>query len=310
MHLRPVAPPAPRSKTTRHRRGARSVLARLLLLLIATGVALAFSGVVFEIYLRGAGATRFPALSMLYDCYETAGPGQVRIAPNYRGSITVEGRRLRVETNERGMRGPSVIARQPGERRILVLGDSFAFGHGVEAEEAFPALLQQQLGNADQGREQQPIRVFNAGVPGAGHEDQLITLRRHLDLEPDVIVSCIYTGNDFDGDFFGPKVARSGYWFGANANRLLDHNLRARLALRSRAVLVLDQWVNQHVPSLGQDRSVMLPTPGELASTARFQRPRTEGLFMDERRPTPVVGEVLDRVEQTMLRIGRLAPNA
>src|SRR6185295_777242 len=64
-----------------------------------------------------------------------------------------------VHVNRFGLRGPEISAAPaPGVTRVLVLGDSVVFGHGLAAEDAMPAVLQQRL---DGGFE-----VLNAGVSG------------------------------------------------------------------------------------------------------------------------------------------------
>jgi acyl-CoA thioesterase I len=52
-------------------------------------------------------------------------------------------------------------ARDEEKPRLVVLGDSIAAGHGLEPEEAFPALLQQKV-----DQEKWPFLVVNAGVSG------------------------------------------------------------------------------------------------------------------------------------------------
>ena len=74
----------------------------------------------------------------------------------------VEGRPVVVETNEDGFRtGYSRRAFLAHGQRVAVLGDSFTFGAGVNADDAFPARLERRLrarpGSAD-------AAVLNAGV--------------------------------------------------------------------------------------------------------------------------------------------------
>src|SRR5262245_266246 len=45
-----------------------------------------------------------------------------------------------------GYRGPIARAKQPGERRVVMLGGSAAFGYGVSWAEAIPAQLQTKIG--------------------------------------------------------------------------------------------------------------------------------------------------------------------
>jgi lysophospholipase L1-like esterase len=62
----------------------------------------------------------------------------------------------RITVNRMGLRGPLPDLTVP--RRILILGDSFAFGYGVQDDESFPALLQARLGAS--------AAVVNAGHSG------------------------------------------------------------------------------------------------------------------------------------------------
>ena len=54
--------------------------------------------------------------------------------------------------NIRGYRGPVAAAKQPGERRLVMLGGSVTFGYGVRANETIPYYLQQQLNSAEPSR--------------------------------------------------------------------------------------------------------------------------------------------------------------
>jgi hypothetical protein len=75
--------------------------------------------------------------------------------------------------------------------RILGLGDSFAFGLGVKAEETFLRRLEAMQGW--EGR----IWTVNTGIPGYGPGHELICLMKHFSaLMPDIVVMAIYTGND------------------------------------------------------------------------------------------------------------------
>jgi hypothetical protein len=92
---------------------------------------------------------------------------------------------VQVAVNSLGLRGPEQAARKPpGVRRILVLGDSFAFGFGVEEKETFARALERRL------RESRPAtEVLNAGVPGWSADHHLVYLReRGFALEPDLVL--------------------------------------------------------------------------------------------------------------------------
>jgi hypothetical protein len=263
---------------------------RLLLLLGALALAL----VAAECWLRRYGDPHFPGLETVYPFYEDDGQGSVQPVASWRGTHVVQGRRVTIELND-GLRGPPFPRKAPGEFRVLFLGDSFPFGHGVEAHEAFPALAAERLAAA-LGRS---VVAGNAGIPGATFGEQLHALRRHrVRFEPDLVVSCFYTGNDFDGDFAGPKVAIDGYWFFTQAARLLQSSFRARLALNLRLWFLLEQQLG--ATPLRMDRSAALPTPDEVARFAGFPARRDEGLYMDAIAPHPITHPVLDRLESTL----------
>jgi lysophospholipase L1-like esterase len=61
----------------------------------------------------------------------------------------------------------------PGVTRVLLLGDSFTFGQGVDYEQAWPVLAEQEL-------ERQGLKVdlVKAGMQGADTRSELILLRR------------------------------------------------------------------------------------------------------------------------------------
>ncbi len=58
---------------------------------------------------------------------------------------------------------------------IVVVGDSFAYGDGVNPEHAFPAFLERQLRS-----QQLPVTINNAGVPGYGFDQEFLYLKNHL----------------------------------------------------------------------------------------------------------------------------------
>jgi len=85
-------------------------------------------------------------------------------------------------------------SRKPGDAfRIVALGDSFAFGV-VGYERNFLTLLETEL-SARIGRR---VEVANLGIPGMQPQEYLqILLDDGLGLHPDLVLLCLYTGNDF-----------------------------------------------------------------------------------------------------------------
>lgn len=100
--------------------------------------------------------------------------------------------KMLVKTNSLGLRED----REFGDKqalRILVLGDSFVFGLGVQRSETFEAVLEQRL-STQLG---QAVEVINAGVPGYGTCHERLVLEDLLPkLQPDLVLLCFYAGND------------------------------------------------------------------------------------------------------------------
>jgi hypothetical protein len=92
------------------------------------------------------------------------------------------------------------------EARVLVLGDSFAEGLGVDADARFSSLLVDRLRALWPGRR---VRVVNAGQIGTAPADYMDNLADFgVALRPAAVVITVYAGNDF---FSGAALAR---WHG------------------------------------------------------------------------------------------------
>lgn len=100
----------------------------------------------------------------------------------------------RVRINALGLRGPEVAAKQPGEARVLVLGDSLAYGQGVGDEHTMPAALERSLTRRQPGRK---WSVVNAGHRAYDTRQELALLEElGPGIAPDVVVLCWYW-NDY-----------------------------------------------------------------------------------------------------------------
>jgi lysophospholipase L1-like esterase len=108
-----------------------------------------------------------------------------RLAPGI--SLRMKGPEYDVEvaTNSLGMRDDEPVPKKG--RRVLLLGDSFAMGYGVERGRLFADLLEKQL----------EVDVVNAGTGGYEIVQQPRVLAEHgPQLKPDLVVYALYLGND------------------------------------------------------------------------------------------------------------------
>jgi len=171
-------------KTTRARRWRPKRLAALLLIVLGCiGIA--------EILVRAFWPQpAFYASPGLYVIDPKVGH---RMKPGLRGVLgNFAEFTTQVRINQLGIRGPEIGPRQPGVRRLLVLGDSFTFGMGVEEKDAFPAQLAAEL-----SRRGVPAEGINAGIGGYGVPDEVRWFEQYgREVHPDVIVLGIFTGND------------------------------------------------------------------------------------------------------------------
>lgn len=95
--------------------------------------------------------------------------------------------------NSRGLRGRECpVEKPPGTFRVLVLGDSFAWGYGVGDDEVFSEVLNRLLRESG-GR----CEVINTGVSGWGTDQEYLYLvNEGFDYSPDVVVLAVYLAND------------------------------------------------------------------------------------------------------------------
>jgi hypothetical protein len=108
----------------------------------------------------------------------------------------VGARRAYRQQNAAGYRDvPRVPAKPPGVRRVVSLGDSFAWGAGVERDDAYPQRLERAL-RRTRGEEWE---VVNLARPGMRTVDQADVLRREgFAYAPDVVLVG-YVLNDSEG---------------------------------------------------------------------------------------------------------------
>ncbi len=124
-----------------------------------------------------------------------------RNAPNT--TTTTFGQPMTV--NSRGLRGREhPLKKPPGTSRILVLGDSFAWGYGVADDEVFTTVVEQELRGLTSNWE-----VINTGVSGWGTtQEYLYLMDEGFGYSPDIVVLAMFLGNDLANNSTSPEYGR------------------------------------------------------------------------------------------------------
>jgi hypothetical protein len=220
----------------------------------------------------------------------TGAPGVDRAFQLHFGERTLPGT-ARVRQNRLGLRGAEIpLERSPGKRRIVVLGDSFLWGWGVDDEATFSSRL-----SALTGAEVVTLACSSYGTI----QEMLLFERSGAAYRPDVVILGVFA-NDLDDNvdsYAGRRpygtLSESGTLVLENepVARRLESPLRVWLYDHSKAVLFLgDRW---------QRFVAMLHGAGR--STARPYVPRS--LFRDDSgydRKWEVTRAALERLERSI----------
>jgi lysophospholipase L1-like esterase len=117
--------------------------------------------------------------------------------PEFRGRFRRREFDTQVEIGPLGIRDRDFGPRAPGVRRVVVLGDSYTFGWGVEVGERYVDRLEEDLAPR--------WEVIKAGVNAYGTREEGEWLRAiGWSLEPEIVVLQFCMGNDF-ADNVGPR---------------------------------------------------------------------------------------------------------
>ena len=123
--------------------------------------------------------------------------------PGFRWS----GGRFEYRINARGIRGDEDFpaAKPEGERRVLVLGDSIAFGWGIPVEKTAPSLIEMGLRRREGGRSRE--RVINSGTTSYNAWSYYFYLQgRGWDFQPDRVVLFLCLNDSDSGSLSLPAV--------------------------------------------------------------------------------------------------------
>lgn len=105
-----------------------------------------------------------------------------------------------VQQNSYGFRGPGFPIERTAARRVVVLGDSFVWGLGVEEDELFTTLLMRNS--------HEPLEVINLGVSGYGTDQELLLWTRlGQRFRPDLVLLLVTPWTDLYDNLSGERYA-------------------------------------------------------------------------------------------------------
>jgi hypothetical protein len=277
---------------TRTRRGLRLTLLRLAAVLFSIVLAL----------LLAEGAVRiFPNLlndklrHAAFSKYDTLPDGIFRFEGLTRSRVMWAGHRTRAyshgyfwthETDARGYRNP----REIHDHRVLLLGDSIVYGHGVEPDETVAHFL----------RTEHSVAAYDMSAQGQGLYEHYLALRLMLDeLRPQTVLLFVYVNdiNDLEklgraqGDPEFPEIALFDY-------QLLRERIERLQAYREPLVVRI-AFKSAIVRLTAKTRGWRMTRPPESTTPIQW-RPQTER----EPQGRPKTGNATD----TVLDDSRFAP--
>jgi hypothetical protein len=116
---------------------------------------------------------------------------------------------FKIKISSQGFRSSEIGPKSDGEFRILMLGDSFTFGYGVENDETISKVLENKLRDAMPGRH---VTVINAGVVGYGPWQELLLLKQSgFELKPDLVIMQTFTNNDIADSLSKTRTVLKAY---------------------------------------------------------------------------------------------------
>lgn len=170
----------------------KAIYKNLLLMLFGLIVAI----LIFEIFVRMLIAGENKSIQCMYAADKEL--GYINAANFTNEFISAGGEfKMLVKTNSRGERGPNVPIGE-NDFIILGLGDSFAFGQGVDFNETFFEIIENKLQENYPGKN---ARVLNFGVGGYNNKQELLMAKRlSSEMSPKLVIVGVFIGNDIYGN--------------------------------------------------------------------------------------------------------------
>jgi len=166
------------------------------------------------------------------------------LAPNFKGIFRSPEFYSHIITNSHGLRDREYESKTEDVFRIMIIGDSFTFGHGCELEDSFTKILESNL-NESSYKDYKYVEVVNAGVGGYGVDHYYLHLKEMFGIyKPDLVVLSFFIGNDI-----GPRLGLRTVWDGylVDKNSIPFRNqVKGEIASLSNGFLKMKALLAQH----------------------------------------------------------------
>jgi lysophospholipase L1-like esterase len=171
--------------------------------------------------------------------------------PSFHGRLKQRDFDTEVRFNSIGLRDREFGPKPAGARRLLLIGDSYTFGWGVEEGERYADRLEERLREIPGAR----WEVVKAGTNAYSTAHELAWLREYgWSLDPDLVVLQFCMGNDFADNAGADYRVEDGRLVtvppGPNGSAADERGLKAWARRHSHLYLMLRNLVNQ--PGVGR----------------------------------------------------------
>jgi hypothetical protein len=195
----------------------------------------------FDYRLYAASRAGFSQIPLGLSCH-WKGYTYTSLCPNFAGVVSTPDFAVAYKTNSRGFRDREYAVEKPaGKTRILALGDSFTFGHGIAYGDRFTDLLESAFDD---------VELITMAVPGSGHDQQLMQLvYEGLEFHPDHVFVFVTDATLHPWRYYEPLLREGRVQipvFDRYAGRRAPPTLEERV---SRAAARWPLWTSSHALS-------------------------------------------------------------
>jgi hypothetical protein len=169
---------------------------------LAEGLAVAVAAVIVPLVLLEIGFRLFAPQPTALNVSQWDAEYGWRNHPGARGFFRTREFRMEVRIDSLGLRDDETTwAKPPGTYRILGLGDSFGFGHGVAVDSCFFTIAERELDARSHAAGGPRVEVVNSSVGKWGTTAEYLYLKKEgVRFSPNAIVLAFCVDNDFENN--------------------------------------------------------------------------------------------------------------